>query len=235
MSKPLAPDTRVFFRHPEKSWIKGVVAEWEETAKGLRYGVKDENNDIHENLPEFDVHKMLDGIEHAKPDDLLQLSELHVSVLLSVLRNRFNEDNIYTNIGSLIIAVNPFKFTIPWYYREVGLLYIKEGWKGAPLSRTTLRPHSWAVANKSYWDMMYHGNQSILISGESGAGKTEGAKIILKYLGDLCGALLQQDGGSTEDIDEVGAINDRLNKASPILEAFGNAKTTRNDNSSRFG
>ena len=74
-----------------------------------------------------------------------------------------------------------------------------------------------------------------MISGESGAGKTEGAKIILAYLGDLCKKALEKDGSAAEEIANVGQINHRLQQASPILESFGNAKTTRNDNSSRFG
>ena len=238
MAKPLSEGTRVFFRHqqdPEKSWEQGTVAEVEETAKGLKYTVKDVHLEHIENIPGYDVHRLLDGIDLVKPDDLLQLSELHVAVLLSVLKNRFRDDNIYTHIGNLIIALNPFKWTIEHYQPEQSAAYIREGWQGAPLSRTTLRPHSWAVANKSYWDMVSHGNQSILISGESGAGKTEGAKIILRYFGDLCTTLLRNEDAGDEAITAITSINDKLQQSSPILESFGNAKTTRNDNSSRFG
>eukprot|EP01063_Lacrimia_lanifica_P029585 TRINITY_DN4547_c0_g1_i1.p1 TRINITY_DN4547_c0_g1~~TRINITY_DN4547_c0_g1_i1.p1 ORF type:complete len:1350 (+),score=416.81 TRINITY_DN4547_c0_g1_i1:159-4208(+) len=236
--KQLVADSKVFFRHPKKSWDQGKVVSCEEGRGGLlRYVVQDHRGEEHEDLLAFDVHKMVEGIELAKPDDLLTLSELHVAVLLSVLRNRFNDDNIYTNIGNLIIAVNPFKFTIPWYKREASAEYIELGWEGAPLNRQPhLRPHSWAVANKSYWDMKRHGNQTILISGESGAGKTEGAKIIVSYLGDLVLKLLVNDlNASQEEQSRVSAIKEKLDKASPILEAFGNAKTSRNDNSSRFG
>eukprot|EP00755_Sulcionema_specki_P032642 Sspe_Gene.99187::Locus_72610_Transcript_1_1_Confidence_1.000_Length_3508::g.99187::m.99187/K10357/MYO5; myosin V len=237
-SKPVPTDTRVFYRHPDRSWETGLVLSSREVKGAYVYAVQAEPpyDDVQENVPSYNVHRIQPGIEEAKPDDLLQLSELHVAVLLSVIRNRFKEDNIYTFIGPLIIAVNPFKWTIPWYKPEGGIDYIKEGWDGAPLSRTSLRPHSWAVANKSYWDMVKgYGNQSILISGESGAGKTEGCKIILRYLGDLCVCLKEKTGGTEEEKKAIYMVNEKLQSSSPILEAFGNAKTTRNDNSSRFG
>ncbi|KAF8288821.1 hypothetical protein TcYC6_0029730 [Trypanosoma cruzi] len=92
-------------------------------------------------------------------------------------------------------------------------------------------PHPWATAHNAYREVRESGrNQTILISGESGAGKTEAAKIVLKYL-----AALSTKNGTPEDREISIQINKRVLASSPILESFGNAKTVRNDNSSRFG
>eukprot|EP01062_Namystynia_karyoxenos_P075248 TRINITY_DN7246_c1_g1_i1.p1 TRINITY_DN7246_c1_g1~~TRINITY_DN7246_c1_g1_i1.p1 ORF type:complete len:1426 (+),score=404.13 TRINITY_DN7246_c1_g1_i1:62-4279(+) len=233
---PIEDGARVFYCHRERSWEVGVVVGSSDVPRW--YNVKaEQQGDESEQVPGHDVFLIEADADKANHRDLLDLPHLHVPALLAVVANRFRVDDIYTFIGNLVIAVNPFSRDIPWYKPEVGKEYVRLGWEEAqPLSQNeTVRPHSWAVANRSYWDMMHgHGNQSILISGESGAGKTEGTKIILQYLGDLCVEKLNQSGRAEEQA-AIFSVNERLQKASPILEAFGNAKTTRNDNSSRFG
>ncbi|KAI3764162.1 hypothetical protein L2E82_14165 [Cichorium intybus] len=150
--------------------------------------------------------EILDGV-----DDLMQLSYLHEPSVLYNLQYRYDRDMIYSKAGPVLVAINPFK-KIPLY----GSDYI-EGYK----SKSRDSPHVYAIADTAIREMIRDEvNQSIVISGESGAGKTETAKIAMQYLAAL-------GGGS--------GIEYEILKTNPILEAFGNAKTSRNNNSSRFG
>ncbi|KAL9288305.1 Myosin-4 [Arabidopsis thaliana] len=151
--------------------------------------------------------EILEGVE-----DLTQLSYLNEPSLLYNLRIRYSQDLIYSKAGPVLIAVNPFK-NVQIYGEEFLSAYQKNALDA---------PHVYAVADAAYDEMMREEkNQSIIISGESGAGKTETAKYAMQYLEAL-------GGGS------FGVENEIL-KTNCILEAFGNAKTSRNDNSSRFG
>ncbi|GFS39645.1 P-loop containing nucleoside triphosphate hydrolases superfamily protein [Actinidia rufa] len=148
---------------------------------------------------------ILDGV-----DDLMQLSYLNEPSVLYNLHYRYNRDVIYTKAGPVLVAINPFK-KVPLY----GNNYI-EAYK----RKSTESPHVYAITDTAIREMIRDEvNQSIIISGESGAGKTETAKIAMQYLAAL-------GGGS--------GIEYEILKTNPILEAFGNAKTSRNDNSSRF-
>ncbi|XAR64014.1 Myosin ATPase [Bertholletia excelsa] len=149
---------------------------------------------------------ILDGV-----DDLMQLSYLNEPSVLFNLQYRYNQDVIYTKAGPVLVAINPFK-EVPLY----GNGYI-EAYKRKSIDS----PHVYAITDTAMREMIRDEvNQSIIISGESGAGKTETAKIAMQYLAAL-------GGGS--------GIEYEILKTNPILEAFGNAKTLRNDNSSRFG
>ncbi|KAF9682010.1 hypothetical protein SADUNF_Sadunf05G0062800 [Salix dunnii] len=149
---------------------------------------------------------ILDGV-----DDLMQLSYLNEPSVLYNLQYRYNRDMIYTKAGPVLVAINPFK-EVPLY----GNNYI-EAYKNKSMES----PHVYAITDTAIREMIRDEvNQSIIISGESGAGKTETAKIAMQYLATL-------GGGS--------GIEYEILKTNPILEAFGNAKTLRNDNSSRFG
>ncbi|TYG80651.1 hypothetical protein ES288_D02G233900v1 [Gossypium darwinii] len=149
---------------------------------------------------------ILDGV-----DDLMQLSYLNEPSVLYNLQYRYNQDMIYTKAGPVLVAVNPFK-EVPLYGND----YIQ-----AYKNKSIESPHVYAIADTAIREMSRDEvNQSIIISGESGAGKTETAKIAMQYLAAL-------GGGS--------GIEYEILKTNPILEAFGNAKTLRNDNSSRFG
>ncbi|KAK1551806.1 hypothetical protein Q3G72_005106 [Acer saccharum] len=149
---------------------------------------------------------ILDGV-----DDLMQLSYLNEPSVLYNLQYRYKQDMIYTKAGPVLVAINPFK-KVPLYGND----YI-EAYKNKSLES----PHVYAITDTAIREMRRDEvNQSIIISGESGAGKTETAKIAMQYLAAL-------GGGS--------GIEYEILKTNPILEAFGNAKTSRNDNSSRFG
>ncbi|KAI3516893.1 hypothetical protein L1887_16029 [Cichorium endivia] len=150
--------------------------------------------------------EILDGV-----DDLMQLSYLSEPSVLYNLQYRYDRDMIYSKAGAVLVAINPFK-NIPLYGKD----YV-EGYKRKKIGR----PHVYAIADIAIREMIRDEvNQSIVISGESGAGKTETAKIAMKYLATV-------RGGS--------GIEYEILKTNPILEGFGNAKTSRNDNSSRFG
>jgi len=169
-----------------------------------------------------------------KDDDMITLPHLHEPAILHAIGGRFDEGKIYTWTGPVLIAVNPFErlalYTdkILEVYRQEGLLR-SQGMN--PSGTAKLGPHIYAIADLSYRQMMApeRKSQAILISGESGAGKTESTKIVMRYLTTLGTA-----GTDNVDDGEI-SIMDRVMQSNPILEAFGNAKTLRNDNSSRFG
>ncbi|KAL5477102.1 hypothetical protein EMCRGX_G023847 [Ephydatia muelleri] len=133
------------------------------------------------------------------------------------LCKRFKMDIIYTYIGSVVVSINPYK-PLGIYTQEA-----MEEYRGVNLYE--LPPHIFAVADAAYQSMRNEGvNQCVLISGESGAGKTEASKHILQYLAQC-----------SEHAGRVDVVKDRLLLSNPVLEAFGNARTNKNDNSSRFG
>ncbi|KAK6304193.1 hypothetical protein J4Q44_G00247790 [Coregonus suidteri] len=148
-------------------------------------------------------------------EDNCSLMYLNEGTLLNNVRVRYSKDKIYTYVANILIAVNPY-YDIPKLYAPETI----KSYQGRSLG--TLPPHVYAIADKAYRDMrVLKISQSIIVSGESGAGKTENTKFVLRYL--------TTSYGTGQDIDE------RIVQANPLLEAFGNAKTVRNNNSSRFG
>ncbi|XP_068193571.1 unconventional myosin-XV [Antennarius striatus] len=148
-------------------------------------------------------------------EDMTQLEEMHEGAILLNLKMRSEHERIYTYIGSILVSVNPYKmYNI--YGTDMVMLY-----KGRALGENT--PHLFAIANAAYSKMMdAKHNQVIIISGESGSGKTEATKLVLRYL-----AAIHHKNNIAQQIEIL--------EAAPLLESFGNAKTVRNDNSSRFG
>eukprot|EP01036_Dinobryon_divergens_P023353 gene23353-31690_t len=158
--------------------------------------------------------------------DLVNISDLNEMSILHNLRIRFKEDLIYTNISSILISVNPFKL-LPLYTPEKMEMY-RNGSRGLP-------PHVFSIASNSYKNMLNEStDQSVVISGESGAGKSEATKLILQFLADVSSKSNPGNGGSGQQ-SQNSALEQQILAANPILEAFGNAKTLRNNNSSRFG
>ncbi|XP_040028053.2 unconventional myosin-VIIa [Gasterosteus aculeatus] len=149
-------------------------------------------------------------------DDMIKLGDMNEAGLLRNLLLRHKRDIIYTYTGSVLVAVNPYQ-AYPLYSVDQVQMY-----HGRQLGE--LPPHIYAIAESAYGNMTRNlRNQCCIISGESGAGKTESTKLILQYLAAVSGELSHQQ------------IEEQILQSNPILEAFGNAKTIRNDNSSRFG
>ncbi|NXJ16888.1 MYO6 protein, partial [Odontophorus gujanensis] len=163
------------------------------------------------------INQVFPAEEDSKKDveDNCSLMYLNEATLLHNIKVRYSKDRIYTYVANILIAVNPY-FDIPKFYSSDAI----KKYQGRSLG--TLPPHVFAIADKAYRDMkVLKMSQSIIVSGESGAGKTENTKFVLRYL--------TESYGTGQDID------DRIVEANPLLEAFGNAKTIRNNNSSRFG
>ncbi|TDH72005.1 hypothetical protein CCR75_001030 [Bremia lactucae] len=171
-------------------------------------------------------------------EDILHMSDLSELSLLENLRKRYEHELIYTYVGPILIAINPYKKLDVYSERHMTEYYGK--------AMGVLPPHVFALADHAYTQLIQGGaldpaNQSIIISGESGSGKTETTKIIMQYLaratsdrkgpdGDVLSQVVQ-DGMSMA----LGKLEERVLDSNPLLESFGNAKTLRNDNSSRFG
>ncbi|XP_067416441.1 unconventional myosin-X-like [Emydura macquarii macquarii] len=157
-------------------------------------------------------------------EDMSMLEDLHEAAILLNLHQRYQQDSIYTNIGSILVSVNPYK-PIPGLYSAAAMDLYRQHHPGE------LPPHIFATANECYcclWKCQ--DSQCVLISGESGAGKTESTKLLLKFLS----ATSQNSLGGPAS-EKSTHVEEAIMESSPILEAFGNAKTVYNNNSSRFG
>uniref|UniRef100_A0A8D3BH60 Osteoclast-stimulating factor 1 n=1 Tax=Scophthalmus maximus TaxID=52904 RepID=A0A8D3BH60_SCOMX len=162
-------------------------------------------------------HWQSQNVKQSGVDDMVLLSKITEDAIVENLKKRYMDDYIFTYIGPVLISVNPFK-QMPYFTdREVEL------YQGAAQYENP--PHIYALTDNMYRNMMIDGeNQCVIISGESGAGKTVAAKYIMGYISKVSG------GGS-----KVQHVKDIILQSNPLLEAFGNAKTVRNNNSSRFG
>jgi myosin heavy subunit len=186
--------------------------------------VKTEDGEVHE-LDAKTTEKLTvchQEVLNSDVDNLIKLNDLNENAILHNLRIRFKEDLIYTYVSSILIAVNPFKM-LPLYTPERLDEYKEKGARDLP-------PHVYAIADNAYRSMLSDDkSQSCICSGESGAGKTEATKSILQYLAEVSGGL------SVKATDNTGSLEQQILQANPVMEAFGNAKTSRNNNSSRFG
>ncbi|KAI3746816.1 hypothetical protein L6452_09257 [Arctium lappa] len=215
MASNIIVGSQVWVEDPEVAWIDGDVLE----IKGANIKIKCSSG-----------REVVTTASHVYPkdpeappcgvDDMTKLAYLHEPGVLENLRNRYSMDEIYTYTGSILIAVNPFK-RIPRLYDK----HMMEQYKGAALGE--LSPHPYAIADSAYRQMVNEGiSQSILVSGESGAGKTESTKSLMQYLAYM---------GGRRGVQGQRSVEQQVLESNPVLEAFGNAKTVRNNNSSRFG
>ncbi|CAI0383211.1 unnamed protein product [Linum tenue] len=204
----------VWLEDPDVSWIDGQVLEINGDELKVQCTsdktVVCKASSVYPKDPEF---------PSCGVDDMTKLAYLNEPGVLQNLKVRYDINEIYTYTGNILIAVNPFR-RLPHLYDG----HMMEQYKGAAIGE--LSPHPFAVADSAYRQMINDRiSQSILVSGESGAGKTESTKSLMRYLAFM--------GGRAAD--EGRSVEQKVLESNPVLEAFGNAKTVRNNNSSRFG
>ena len=195
------------------------------------------------------------------PDDLVSLTHLHEPAVVHCLRKRYEMNQIYTATGPILLAINPFKTLRGLYSEDAMQLYYERGERGPEGGgggdHIYLSPHVYGLADRTYRDMMVSlelvegggrrsaassdikVDQSVIISGESGAGKTVSTKFIMQYLAALSkrssGEASSGDSSADASKRSKSDIEQQVLQSNPIMESFGNARTIRNDNSSRFG
>ncbi|KAK2564848.1 Unconventional myosin-X [Acropora cervicornis] len=219
IDKKLAMGSRVWLLEG-KDWVPATVTEFKGGEITFRTEYDKTYNIAKDALNRQNVVRMhqtsIDGV-----DDMANLGDLHDAAILHNLHLRYKNDKIYTYIGSILCAVNPYYVIEGLYDKSVMEMYREKHIGELP-------PHVFAIANECYYSMWKKGeSQCILISGESGAGKTESTKFILKYISDV--------SRGTGEMENALNVEDAILQSSPIMEAFGNAKTVYNNNSSRFG
>jgi len=183
------------------------------------------------------------------PNNLIGLTHLHEPSIVQSLRKRYYDEIIYTFCGSILLALNPF-CAVEGLYSDNRM---KEYWSRDDSEMGNVEPHVYAVAHEAFRAMkrafddvkgqrrkVDNGictDQSILVSGESGAGKTVTTKIVMRYLATLSkkSSLTGFTLAETSDLEASSGLEQQVLNTNPILESFGNARTVRNDNSSRFG
>jgi myosin heavy subunit len=187
----------------------------------------------------FDIKKNLimeysDCAETGIPD-MMHMDELNHATLLINMKKRYNKDQIFTFVGPTLLIINPFKKISGLYGDEIIDEYMSIITCDNMIERKKeLEPHIYSVAATAFRQLKENKEkQAIVVSGESGAGKTEGAKIAMKFLTAL--STLGNKGEEKKLPEGEVSIEQKILNCNPVLEAFGNAKTVRNNNSSRFG
>ncbi|KAI8488236.1 regulation of slow-twitch skeletal muscle fiber contraction [Branchiostoma belcheri] len=242
-NEPFDPKKACFVPDPEEVFVRAEIQSIKDdmvtvkTANGKTLTVKNEQTQ-QMNPPKFNLM-----------EDMANMTYLNESSVLNNLRERYYNTMIYTYSGLFCVVINPYQ-RLPIYsntttysglfcvvinpYQRLPIYtdWVVSQYKGK--RKTEMPPHLFAVADSAYTNMLQeHENQSMLITGESGAGKTENTKKVISYFA-LVAAL-----GGTKQVEEGGkkkaTLEDQVVQTNPVLEAFGNAKTTRNNNSSRFG
>ncbi|KAL2085407.1 hypothetical protein ACEWY4_018727 [Coilia grayii] len=216
-TRPFDMKRECFVPDPDDEYVKGTIVHRDgdkvtcDTEKGKTVTVKEA--DVHpQNPPKFD-----------KIEDMAMFTFLHEPAVLYNLKERYAAWMIYTYSGLFCVTVNPYKW-LPVYNQEVVVAY--RGKK-----RTEAPPHIFSISDNAYQYMLSdRENQSLLITGESGAGKTVNTKRVIQYFASIAAGVIKRDSN-----DKKGTLEDQIIQCNPALEAFGNAKTIRNDNSSRFG
>nr|CAB3264111.1 myosin-7 [Phallusia mammillata] len=207
----------VWVPHKKEGYIKAEVLD----SSGGKVTVKTIKNETI-TVKEDDVQQM-NPPKYEQTSDMANMTHLNEASVLYNLRSRYASMRIYTYSGLFCVCVNPYKW-LPVYGAKVVVMF--RGKK-----RAEMPPHLFSVADNAYHDMlMDRENQSILITGESGAGKTENTKKVIQYFANIAAQTTQKP-----DSEKKANLEDQIVQTNPVLEAWGNAKTIRNNNSSRFG
>ncbi|KAM4598460.1 myosin-8-like isoform 2-T2 [Polymixia lowei] len=220
-NKPFDAKTAVFVADPKQEYVKGKI----KSQDASKVTVEKEDGKVVTVQPD-DIRPM-NPPKFDKIEDMAMLTHLHEPAVLFNLKDRYAAWMIYTYSGLFCVTVNPYKW-LPVYNPEV-----VAGYRGK--KRQEVPPHIFSISDNGYQYMLTdRENQSILITGESGAGKTVNTKRVIQYFATIASfgdsSKKEQPSGRMQ-----GTLEDQIIQANPLLEAFGNAKTVRNDNSSRFG
>ncbi|KAI8097679.1 P-loop containing nucleoside triphosphate hydrolase protein [Halteromyces radiatus] len=230
--------TKAWFEDENEAWVSAEVISKEVTDTDVKIIFQNDEQSEREHVFESKLRLLEKNNGATLPplrnpprleniDDLTNLSHLNEPSVLNTIRIRYAQRNIYTYSGIVLIAANPFD-RVPLYEPDIIQQY-------SGRRRGELEPHLFAIAEDAYRCMIREKtNQTIVVSGESGAGKTVSAKYIMRYFAtaddkESVGKITKEGGGGMTEVEE------QILATNPIMEAFGNAKTTRNDNSSRFG
>ncbi|XP_019943054.2 myosin-7-like isoform X2 [Paralichthys olivaceus] len=217
-TRPFDMKKQCFAPDPEVEYVKAKITsrDGDKVTVETEFGktVTHKEVDIHpQNPPKFD-----------KIEDMAMFTFLHEPAVLFNLKERYAAWMIYTYSGLFCVTVNPYKW-LPVYDQSVVNAYRGKKRSEAP-------PHIFSISDNAYQYMLSdRENQSILITGESGAGKTVNTKRVIQYFASIAAVSGKKEGFQ----EKKGTLEDQIIQANPALEAFGNAKTIRNDNSSRFG
>ncbi|XP_062294436.1 myosin heavy chain, fast skeletal muscle-like [Scomber scombrus] len=219
-NRPFDARTACFVPDAKELYIKGVIQQRD----GGQVTVKTEAGEI-VTVKEEDCHPM-NPPKYDKIEDMAMMTHLNEPSVLFNLKDRYAAWMIYTYSGLFCVTVNPYKW-LPVYDMKVVSAYRGKKRMEAP-------PHIFSVSDNAYQNMLTdRENQSVLITGESGAGKTVNTKRVIQYFATI--AVASGDKKDQSASKMKGTLEDQIISANPLLEAFGNAKTVRNDNSSRFG
>ncbi|SCU84667.1 LANO_0C02058g1_1 [Lachancea nothofagi CBS 11611] len=229
--------TRCWYPDKQEGWVGAEVSKFAHPAEnkycltltlenGETVDIETESlqeQQSNDKLPLLRNPPILEAIE-----DLTSLSYLNEPAVLHAIKARYGQLNIYTYSGIVLIATNPFDRVEQLYSQDMIQAY-------AGRRRGELEPHLFAIAEEAYRLMKNDKqNQTIVVSGESGAGKTVSAKYIMRYFASVEQAISNSSSSNHHHL-EMSETERQILATNPIMEAFGNAKTTRNDNSSRFG
>ncbi|RHZ80366.1 hypothetical protein Glove_137g32 [Diversispora epigaea] len=229
--------TTVWFPDEHEGWKSAHLVSKEETGDNVKLTFLSENG------KEIVIATTIDKLQKSNyaelpplrnpplleaSDDLTSLSYLNEPAVLHTIKTRYLQHNIYTYSGIVLIAANPFS-PVSLYSQDIINAYSGK-------RRGELEPHVFAIAEDAYRCMLREkNNQTIVVSGESGAGKTASAKFIMRYFASVDDKEKPLNTKKANANSGMSEVEEQIMATNPIMESFGNAKTTRNDNSSRFG
>lgn len=213
----------VWVKDPEKAFVRGwIVEDLQENKVLVQF---DDGSQIETDVDEVDK---VNPAKFDKADDMAELTHLNEASVIHNLHTRYQSDLIYTYSGLFLVTINPY-CPLPIYGNDYIRMY-----KGQ--AREDTRPHIFAVSDAAFRRLVEEGeNQSILVTGESGAGKTENTKKVIQYLAAVATSDLDTPLTGRTPGKQLSNLSQQILRANPILESFGNAQTVRNNNSSRFG
>ncbi|CAJ0583983.1 unnamed protein product, partial [Mesorhabditis spiculigera] len=223
-AKPYDSKKNCWIPDEEEGYVEGIILKTDGDNVRVEISRGNEKTFKKDQIQEMNPPKF------EKTEDMSNLTFLNDASVLSNLRARYACMLIYTYSGLFCVVINPYK-RLPIYTDSVARMFMNK-------RRTEMPPHLFAVSDEAYRNMLQnHENQSMLITGESGAGKTENTKKVIAYFAAV-GAAQQETFGARTEVDpnqKQVTLEDQIVQTNPVLEAFGNAKTVRNNNSSRFG